>query len=389
MKIMVLNLGSTSFKYKLFDLAHEAQTLSSGGVENIGDPESAYRIRAPREIRGAAPCPRHEDAFALCLRQMAETGALPGVEALDAIGYKAVHGGSLSGSRRVDGAVLEQMERHIPLAPAHNPMYLRMMRSMAKLYPDLPQVACFETAFHATQPEYRAVYGVPYEWKARYGVRRYGFHGSSHSYIAWKLGQEAPACRRVISCHLGGSSSLCAILDGKSIASSMGATPQSGLFHNNRVGDFDAFCLPPLVEAFGGLDEVLEQLSSRSGLLGLSGVSGDMRTVLDGAAQGDARCQLAVDAFVDGIVGYVGMYTAYLGGLDALAFTGGIGFGSATIRRMVCERLTFVGAKLDTALNENGREGLVSGPESGVGVWALETDEELMVARSAKQCLGL
>lgn len=389
MKIMVLNLGSTSFKYKLFEMAQGERELSSGGVESIGAPLSAYRIRSPREIRGEASCPRHEDAFALCLKIMLEEGVLASMTELSAIGYKAVHGGSLSGAHVVDDEVLSQMDTHVSFAPAHNPMYLRMMRSMRALYPALPQVACFETAFHAAQPEYRAVYGVPYEWKEKYGVRRYGFHGSSHSYIAWKMAQAAPHCRRIVNCHLGGSSSLCAIKEGKSVAASMGATPQSGLFHNNRVGDFDVFCLPMLAEKLGGLDAVMQELSSQSGLLGLSGVSNDMREVRSAAEAGNSRARLAIDAFADQIVGYIGMFTAYMGGLDAVVFTGGIGVNDASLRRTVCDRLSFVGAQLDPSLNASGREGKISSSESGAEIWVLETNEELMVARGTKQCLGL
>lgn len=389
MKIMVLNLGSTSFKYKLFDMEEGERVLSSGGVENIGAPQSPYRIRLPQEERGEAPCPRHEDAFELCLQWMLRHGVLKDLSELAAIGYKAVHGGALSGAQRVGEEVLAQMEAHVSFAPAHNPMYLRMMRAMGERYPQVPQVACFETAFHATQPEYRAVYGVPYEWKQRYGVRRYGFHGSSHSYIAWKMQQDAPECRRIISCHLGGSSSLCAIQDGKSIAASMGATPQSGLFQNNRVGDFDVFCLPALAEKLGGMEQVLAALSSQSGFLGLSGVSNDLRDVEAAAQAGNARAQLSLDAFADNIVGYIGMYTAYLGGLDAVVFTGGIGLNSTVIRQAVCEKLGFAGAKLDAAANVRGREGRMDAPESRVQIWALETNEELMVARGTKACLGL
>ncbi len=389
MKIMVLNLGSTSFKYKLFEMAQGERELSSGGVESIGAPLSAYRIRSPREIRGEAPCPRHEDAFALCLKIMLEEGVLASMAELSAIGYKAVHGGSLSGAHVVDDEVLSQMDAHVSFAPAHNPMYLRMMRSMRALYPALPQVACFETAFHAAQPEYRAVYGVPYEWKEKYGVRRYGFHGSSHSYIAWKMAQAAPHCRRIVNCHLGGSSSLCAIKEGKSIAASMGATPQSGLFHNNRVGDFDVFCLPMLAEKLGGLDAAMQELSSQSGLLGLSGVSNDMREVRSAAEAGNPRARLAIDAFADQIVGYIGMFTAYMGGLDAVVFTGGIGVNDASLRKTVCDRLSFVDAQLDPGLNASGREGKISSSESGAEIWVLETNEELMVARGTKQCLGL
>lgn len=388
MKIMVLNLGSTSFKYKLFDMDAGERELSSGGVENIGAAQSAYRMRSPRDERGEAPCPRHEDAFSLCLNWMIREGVLAGMEELTAIGYKAVHGGALSGARLVNDEVLSQMDAHVSFAPAHNPMYLRMMRSMRALYPAIPQVACFETAFHATQPEYRAVYGVPYEWKQDWGVRRYGFHGSSHSYIAWKMGQEAPHCRRIVNCHLGGSSSLCAIEDGKSVAATMGATPQSGVFHNNRVGDFDVFCLPMLCEKMGSLEAVMKALSSQSGFLGLSGVSNDMRDVMEAADGGNDRAQLAVDAFEDNVVGYIGMYTAYMGGLDAVVFTGGIGVNDPLVRQQICQKLGFVNAKLDASLNKRGYEGRISSADSGVEVWALETNEELMVARGTKQCLA-
>ena len=389
MKIMVLNLGSTSFKYKLFDMTAEEKVLSSGGVERIGDATSDYRIRSPKDEKGTAPCPKHEDAFALCLDKMVEMGVLESPKELAAVGFKAVHGGSLSGAQKVTDEVLAQMEAHVSFAPAHNPMYLRMMRIMRERYPEIPQVACFETAFHATQPEYRAVYGVPYEWKTEYGIRRYGFHGSSHSYIAWKMAQVAPDCRRIVNCHLGGSSSLCAIKDGKSIAASMGATPQSGLFHNNRVGDFDVFCLPALVEKKGSLDAVLADLSKKSGFLGLSGISNDMRDVEIEAEKGNRQAQLALDAFTDNILGYIGMYTAYLGGLDAIVFTGGIGQNDTQLKKDLAEKLSYMGILLDESKNVRGYEGCITLPDSKVQMWVLETNEELMVARGTKACLGL
>ena len=237
--IIVLNLGSTSYKFKLF--TRELDLLASGGVENIGAPESAYRLAAGEARReGVWKCATHEDAFAQCLDALVEMGALSSLGDLDAVGYKAVHGGRISGARLVDEEVLSEMERMCVYAPAHNPIYLRSMRGLRERYPGLAQVASFETTFHQTIPEYRAVYGLPYEWVEKYGVRRYGFHGASHSYIAWKMGELQPRARRVVSCHLGGSSSVCAILDGRSVATSFGATLQSGLFHNNRVGDMDA-----------------------------------------------------------------------------------------------------------------------------------------------------
>ncbi len=382
MKVMVLNLGSTSFKFKLFEMNGSETVLAHGGVERIGAAASPWELRLPIQQRGEAVCPRHEDAFAKMLELLTGLGVLSGLEALDAVGYKAVHGGSLSGAALVTDRVMEQMERYSSFAPAHNPMYLRMMRAVAARYPALPQVACFETAFHATIPLYRAIYGVPYEWVERYGVRRYGFHGSSHSYIAMRMAQLEPQARRVISIHLGGSSSLCAILDGKSIAASMGATPQSGLFQNDRVGDFDPFCLPMLDKELGSRQQVMDALTHQSGFLGISGVSGDMRDILQAMRDGNARAKLAFDAFCDELVGYIGMFRVYLGGLDAICFTGGIGQHSPEVRVRVCQALEF-------PLDPVRRDGKLSTPESPVAVYTMETNEELMVARGTMRCLSM
>lgn len=380
MKIMVLNLGSTSFKFKLFEMDGGETLLAHGGVECIGDVTSPWELRLPVREEGQAPCPRHEDAFDLMMGKLVEQKVLKDFNELAAIGYKAVHGGSLSGAAKVNEDVMAQMEKYVSFAPAHNPMYLRMMRAMTEKYPQLPQAACFETAFHQTVPLYRAVYGVPYEWVEKYGIRRYGFHGSSHSYIAMKMAELEPTAKRVISIHLGGSCSICAIQDGKSVATSMGATPQSGLFHGNRVGDFDVFCLPALTEALGSQEAVMKELSKNGGFLGLSGVSSDNRPVLAAMAEGNERAKLSFDAFCDNIVGYVGMYTAYMGGVDAIVFTGGIGQKSPEVRGAVCE-------KLNLPLDTTKKEGKLNAPESKTLVYALETNEELMVARGTKKCL--
>lgn len=386
-RFLILNLGSTSFKFSLYEMGEAETLLASGGVESIGG-EGAYTVTAGGQRReGRRACATQMDAFLLCQSLAESLGAPIDPAALDAVGYKAVHGGALSGARFVDGALTAQMEKMASFAPAHNPVYLGMMRAVAERYPSLPQIACFETAFHATMPEERAVYGVPYEWVERYGIRRYGFHGSSHSYIAWKLGREVPEARRVISAHLGGSSSICAILDGKSIACSMGATPQSGLFHNNRVGDLDAFVLPTLVNAYGSLDAVMEILSTQGGFLGISGVGNDLRQVESAAAGGNRRAALAIGAFEDAIVGYIGMYAAYLGGLDALAFTGGIGLNAASLRARVAERLGWLGIELDGDHNLPKYEGRISAETSRVSVWSLETNEGLMVARGCKRLM--
>ena len=383
-RILVLNLGSTSFKFKLMEMGDTERAAASGAVESVGG-EGRYAVEVGTDrAQGECACATHLSALQLCMQAAARLGLRLDMAHVDAVGYKAVHGGRISGVAEVDDALMAEMERMVCFAPVHNPVYLAMMRAVRETYPGVRQIACFETAFHATIPPERVVYGVPYEWVQQYGIRRYGFHGASHSYIAWKLAQLAPEARRVVNCHLGGSSSLCAIQDGKSVATSMGATLQSGLVQNNRVGDFDAFCLPALAGALGGMDKVLGILSSEGGLKGVSGVSNDMRKIRAAAQSGNARARLAIDAFTEGIVGTIGMYAALMGGLDAVVFTGGIGRGDAQLRRDVISRLGFLGAKLDA---EDEREGKISAPDSRVSVWALTTDEERMVARGCMTLL--
>ena len=387
-RIIVMNLGSTSFKLKLFEMGEEERCLASCGVENIGGEGTCAVQTGGEKHKRACACADHLAALELCLEILRENGLKVELSELDAVGYKAVHGGRISGAQIVDEAVMREMERMTELAPAHNPVYLAMMRAMRQRYPDLLQIACFETAFHATIPLARVVYGVPYEWVEKYGIRRYGFHGSSHSYIAWKMAQESPQAKRVISVHLGGSCSICAIRDGHSVANSMGATPQSGVFHNNRVGDLDVFCLPVLMKQLGGWEQAAKALSKESGLLGLSGVSNDMRQIEEAAAGGNERAALALEAFLDTVVGYIGMYTAFLGGVDAICFTGGIGTNDAAFRKRVAERLGFLHAEADDRLNVRGFEGRFSTEGSGVALWAFETNEELMVARGCMSVLN-
>jgi acetate kinase len=389
MKVMVLNLGSTSFKFKLFDMAAGEKVLATGEIESIGTDAGRFKITSPGFAKeGPVSCAVHGDAIDFCFATLREQDILPGLSALDAVGYKVAHGGPVMGARIIDDGILGIVDDFASFAPAHNPVYARTMRAMRDRHPGLRQVACFETAFHATIPDYRTTYGVPYHWRTEYGIRRYGFHGASHGYIAWKLRELEPNARRIVSMHLGGSSSLCAISDGKSIAESMGATPQSGVFHNNRVGDFDAFCIPDLVRRHdGNVDEVFRQLAGGGGFLGISGVSNDLRAVLAARKQGNERATLAVDAFVDAIVGYVGMFTAFLGGLDALVFTGGIGLRSPAIRSMVCEKLSFYAIAIDAPRNESTNEGRIDAATSRCSVWVLETNEELMVARQTQAAL--
>ena len=390
-KIFVMNLGTTSFKFKLYKWEGEdPRVLAAGELESVGSDESYYEISYPDRDghSGKTPVCDHGAAFEHCFAILQQDGVLRDLDDLSAVGYKAVHGGNLSGTCLVDDTLITEMERVTPFAPAHNPIYLNAMKNIRNRFPGLKQVARFETSFHGTIPEHRVTYGVPYEWKQDAGIRRYGFHGSSHQYISQTIARLQPEAKRIINCHLGGSSSICAILDGKSIATSMGATLQSGLFNNNRVGDFEVFCLKPVMNHYGyTLDETLDILSKKAGLLGLSGVSNDLRLVMDAAQQGNSQAQLAVDTLCDNILGYIGMYSAYLGGLDALVFTGGIGTNSAYLRKQVCGNLGYLGITLDEEANEQRGDGCISTQSSKVKVWRLKTDEESVVASCVREYL--
>ena len=390
-KIFIMNLGTTSFKFKLYRCDAQIQeVLAEGELESVGAKSSAWFLGYPdgRSRKGADPIADHGVAFAHFAQLLQEDGILKSLSDLDAVGYKAVHGGSLSGTCPVDNALMGEMERMTPLAPAHNPIYLTAMKTIHERFPELRQIARFETSFHGTIPACRTTYGVPYAWRQELGIRKYGFHGSSHQYIAGKVQELQPDARRVISCHLGGSSSICAIYEGKSVATTMGATPQSGLFNNNRVGDFDVFAASAVMEHnHCSFQDVLKVLSKESGLLGISGVSNDLREVIDAMEAGNEQARLAVDTLIDNILGYIGMYTAYLGGLDALVFTGGIGTNSAYVRQQVCDKLAWLGLKLDEDANNGRGDGKVSKPDSAVSVWRLKTNEELVVARCVWEAL--
>jgi acetate kinase len=384
---MVLNLGSTSFKFKYYPNGTNESEAASGYYESIGSQNGEYSIKIGDEIiHGDIICNNHREAIEDAVNRLAKENILSGMEGLDAIGYKAVHAGDLKGARKVNESLLRVMERYLSFAPAHNACYISMMKQMMQAYSEVLQIAYFETSFHSSIPEKRAIYGIPYEWKEKYGIRRYGFHGSSHSYIAARVKELNPLANKIISLHLGGSSSICAIKSGKSVACSMGATPQSGLFQNNRVGDFDAFCLPELVKQMdGGLEEVMGVLATKSGFLGISGVSNDFREILKAKDNNNKRAMLAVASFVDNIIGYIGMFAAYLKGVDTLVFTGGIGLRSSELRNMVCKELEHMGIMLDNDVNLTGKEGKISTDESKVSVYVLNTNEELMVARKCEE----
>ncbi|HTV47519.1 MAG TPA: acetate/propionate family kinase [Phycisphaerae bacterium] len=392
MIVLVANLGSTSFKYKLFDMTFGERVLAEGAADRIGLDSSAWSL-APtngEKRTGEARLADHEAAIELHLAELVKAGVIKNIDAVNAIGFKAVHGGPLD-VERVDEKVLTVMQQFADVAPAHNPPYIAAMRAFARRLPEIPQVAVFETAFHRTIPLKRQVYAIPYEWTEKFGIRRYGFHGASHRYIATRMAELNGQAKKIISCHLGGSCSICAIEEGKSVASSFGMTVQTGIPHASRVGDFDAFALLKLLQSGLTLDQIWKKLGKESGLLGASGVSSDCRDVQKAAKEGNARAELALEVFVEAVRHYIGAYLAVLNGADAIVFTGGIGQHAVDIRRQILSNLDFAGIVLDEKKNrraEGVAEARIDATDSRVQLWVLPTNEELIVARETLYALG-
>jgi len=387
MKVLVANLGSTSFKYSLYDMAGE-NLLARGRVERIGEAISPCTVQIgenKQEIN--APVPDHAVAVKQCLAQLTDpqNGCLKDAGEVAAIGFKAVLAAGYSGVQFVTPELLAGMEELNDVMPAHNPPYIRAMRQLAEKLPDIPLVAAFETGFHHTIPDRNRYYGVPKEWADKYSVIRWGFHGASHRYISVRaaelLGRND---LRIISCHLGGSSSLCAINAGKSMAASMGTSAQTGLFHNNRVGDFDPYMIPHLMKKLGmTIEELLAFMAGKCGLWGLSGVSGDVRDVFEAAQNGNKQAELALNVMVGDIRKYLGAYLVELGGADLIVFTGGIGEYQAHVRKDVTANLEQLGIVLDEAVNANakGTETAIHAEQSKTQIWVIPANEEIIVAR--------
>jgi acetate kinase len=371
MNILVPNLGSTSLKYQLLEFPTE-KVLAKGRLERIGQPggdAADYREAIERTLD------------------------LP--HAVDGVGFKAVHAGPrYRGTFRVDAGLLAALEEFEPAAPLHNGIYLAAMRTFQELRPELPLVAVVEPGFHRTLPDYASEYGVPREWAERHGVRKYGFHGASHRYVSERvpgLLGVAPEDLRLVSCHLGGSSSMCAIQSGKSVDVTMGFSPQSGLENATRHGDLDAFAVLFLMDRLGhSTARMRKELLSDGGLAGLSGIAGgDARDLEEAAGKGDARAGLALGIFAYEVRKTIGAYAAAMGGIDAVAFTGGIGENAAGLRSACCAGLEFLGIRLDAAANGPGDgDRVVSHSESRVKVVVLQTNEELIVGRETAALLG-
>ena len=396
MRILCANVGSTSFKYQIIDMETTA-SLVKGGVERIGNSPSAFTHAVPGKsaVEGEIDAPTHTAAIAHAMHLITdpEVGCLPNLAQLDGVGFKTILAKGYWRSARITEDVIAALEASTPLAPMHNPAYIASIRAFQELLPTTPLVAVFETWFHQTLPDYAAEFGVPRFWVEKHDIRRYGYHGASHRYISERVPQllkrESGEGLRIISC-LGGSSSLCAIKDGESIDTSMGTSTQYGMIQSTRCGELDTFAVLYLMDKEGfSTDEIRRQLVEDSGVKGISGTSGDMRDVEAAMAAGDDKARLALDTYCYGVKKYIGAYIAALGGVDVIAFAGGIGEKSPITRAKVCEGLEWCGIHLDAEKNAQlTGEADLSADNSRAKILVVSTNEELIVSRETVRVLS-
>lgn len=397
MKILVLNCGSSSVKYKLFDMEKQ-EVMAQGGVEKLGLPGSFLKFSLPndKKIVMEKELPEHSAAiqFILSILTDEKYGCIKSFDEINAVGHRVVHGAEeFSRSVEINDDVIAKMVECIDLAPLHNPPNLKGIRAMESLIPGIPQVGVFDTAFHQTMPDYAYMYGLPYSLYKKYGIRRYGFHGTSHRYVSKRacdiLGVPYEK-QRIITAHIGNGGSVTAIKDGKSVDTSMGLTPVEGLLMGTRCGDIDAGALSFIMDK-EGLDAkgISDLINKKSGVFGLSDISSDMREIEQAVAEGDKRAILALQVYNYRIKKYIGSYAAALGGVDILVFTGGVGENQWSTRKEVCSNMEYMGIKLDEAKNDQmrGKEMVISTPDSKVTVIVVPTDEEFMIATDTMEIL--
>ena len=389
MKILVLNCGSSSIKYKLFDMTTK-EVLAQGGIEKIGLVGSFLKLTLPNGEKKILEkdIPEHTAGIEFILNTLVspEYGAIKSLDEINAVGHRMVHGGErFSESVLLNKEVLDAFIACNDLAPLHNPANLKGVNAVSAILPNVPQVGVFDTAFHQTMPDYAYMYAIPYELYEKYGVRRYGFHGTSHRYVSQRvcefLGVD-PKGKKIITCHIGNGGSISAIKDGKCIDTSMGLTPLEGLVMGTRSGDIDAGAVTFIMEKEGlNATGVSNLLNKKSGVLGVSGVSSDMRELEAAVAAGNPKAILAEKMYFYRIKKYIGAYAAALGGVDIILFTGGVGENQVNCRSEVCEGLEFMGVKIDLEKNKvRGEEAIISADDSKVTVAVIPTDEELMIA---------
>lgn len=396
MKILVLNCGSSSIKYKLYNM-DDHSVMAAGGAERIGLDGSFVKVTMPdgekKKIMHDMPDHKEGVNFVFSLLTDPEIGAIKSLDEIDAVGHRIVQGGDLfEKSVIVDESVERGIESLCDLAPVHNAGHLKGIRAVDKLMPDVPQVCVFDNAFHSTMPDYAYLYAVPYELYEKYHVRRYGFHGTSHRYVSQRvcefLGRDI-STQRIITCHIGNGASVTAVKFGKCVDTSMGLTPLAGVMMGSRSGDIDASAVTYIMEKLGlQPQEMAEYLNKQSGVLGISGVSSDMREVEAAAADGNSRARLALDMYCYRIKKYIGAYAAAMGGVDIIVWTAGVGENQTDVREDSCKGLEFLGIKIDhEANNTQGKEAVISAPDSKVTVCVIPTDEELMIAKDTMALL--
>ncbi|RLG96157.1 acetate kinase [Candidatus Bathyarchaeota archaeon] len=396
MKILVINCGSSSIKYSLIDIESE-ETLVQGIVEKIGEEHSIFRQRVlGREVERRVKVRNHKDGLKLILDSLKSpsTGVIRDQSEISAVGHRVVHGGSdFVESTVIDDKVIETIRKYSSLAPLHNPPNLTGITILRELLPGIPHVAVFDTAFHQTMPEVAYLYPIPYEYYEKYGVRRYGFHGVSHRYVSQRaaeiLGRDIRELK-IITCHLGNGCSITAVDRGRSVDTSMGFTPLEGVPMGTRSGDIDPSIIQFLAEVENlTLNEIYEILNKRSGLLGLSGVSNDVREIKKAADSGDHRAEIALEILAYRVKKYIGAYAAVMGGVDAIVFTAGIGENAHYIRSKICEGLEFLGVILDEDRNRNPAEwnGVISAENSRVKVLVVPTREDLIIAKETLEAV--
>ncbi|MCH5214520.1 MAG: acetate kinase [Muribaculaceae bacterium] len=390
MKILVLNCGSSSVKYKLIDSTTE-HVLAEGGVEKIGLPDSFIKFKRPDGTKGVieVSMPDAKSAVKTVLDVLTDPkeGVIKSFDEIEAVGHRVVHGmEKFNKSMLITPEVIEQVKECYAVAPLHNPANITGIEAVTELMPNVPQVGVFDTAFHQTMPPKAYMYALPYEAYEKYGVRRYGFHGTSHRYVSRRacefLGLDYEK-QRIITCHIGNGASITAIADGISVDTSMGLTPTEGLMMGTRSGDVDPGALVYLMQRYNlDADGLQKLINKQSGVQGVTGISSDMRDIEDAIARGDEKARLAMDMYEYRILKYIGAYAAVLGGVDVIVFTGGVGENQISTREMICRNLAFMGVTFDAEANKTrGKEVEISGKDSKVHVVVIPTDEELMIAR--------
>ena len=396
LKILVVNAGSSSLKYQLIDMENES-VLAKGNCEQIGT-ESTFTHKVPSdETKNIKAMPMkmqdHAAALKIVLDTLVDTehGVIGSVKEIDAVGHRVLHGGEkFSGSVLVDDKVEEAIKECFDLGPLHNPANLTGIKACQKIMPGVPQVAVFDTGFHQTMPDYAYMYALPYEYYEKYGIRRYGFHGTSHRFVSKKcidlLGN--PEHSKIVTCHLGNGSSISAVVDGKCFDTTMGVTPLEGIMMGTRCGSIDPAIVPIIMKKENLTpDEMDTVMNKKSGMLGLCGTS-DNRTIESRAKEGDERANLIESMLCHQLTKYIGGFAAAMGGLDAIVFTGGIGENNPQYRDRVCDQLKFMGVEINYEINDKlkrGPEGEISTPNSKVKVYVICTNEELMIARDTKE----